>query len=141
MPKENEFVNIRTSLDANNFWCNAFKYNKISSSFRIIKDTYNGLDEINLNNKDLYDDDNNKDLYDDENNKELYNDDNQICFPSKIIDTNILIKVLSDVEFEKEKMNTILQNQQKEIKFLKNYQIKLLKINDALARCVSKLSK
>ena len=132
MPKENEFVNIRTSLDANNFWCNAFKYNKISSSFRIIKDTYNGLDEINLNNKDLYDDDNNK---------ELYNDDNQICFPSKIIDTNILIKVLSDVEFEKEKMNTILQNQQKEIKFLKNYQIKLLKINDALARCVSKLSK
>ena len=133
MPRENEFVNIRSSLDANNFWCNALKYNKISTSFRIIKDSYDSLNENNLNKL------NNKDLHNNNYNQE--NNYNQITFPSEIIDTNILIKVLNDVEVEKEKMNIILQNQQKQIEFLKNYQIKLLKINNALARYVSKLSK
>ena len=133
MPRENELVNIRSSLDANNFWCNAFKYNKISSSFRIIKDRYDILNEKKLNKL------NNEHLHNNNYNQE--NNYNQITFPSEIIDTNILIKVLNDQEVEKEKMHIILQNQQKEIDFLKNYQIKLLKINDALARCVSKLSK
>ena len=51
MPNEDEVVNVRSSGEAQNFLINASKHNKLSSSFRIIKDdslvcTYEKIDKV-----------------------------------------------------------------------------------------------
>ena len=136
MPNENEIVNVRSSGEAYDFWINAAKHNKLSSSFRLIKDdrlicTYEKVEKLNLpfqkQVKPII-------LHEHENYGGLKNE----MLLSRNVEKKVFRDVLSQCDNEKENMFEIIETQKKQIELMKIYQAKLLKVNGALTNYICK---
>lgn len=139
MPKEDEIVNVRSSSEAHDFWINAANYSNISSSFRVIKDdhlvyTYEKLNKIKK--LELTFQKQIKAITLEENGN--YSALNSNISPSRGVERKVFRDVLAQCDNEKENMYKIIETQKKQIKFMKEYQTKLLKINGALTAYIQK---
>ena len=139
MPNENEIVNVRSSEEASDFWINAAKHNKLSSSFRLIKDdrlicTYEKVDKVEKLNLPFQKQVKPIILHECENYGGLKNE----LLLSRNVEKKVFRDVLSQCDNEKENMFGIIETQKKQIELMKIYQAKLLKVNGALTNYICK---
>ena len=139
MPNEDELVNVRSNGEATDFWINAAKHNKLSTSFRIINDdrlisTYEKIDKVE--NFELPFQKQVKPIILEENVN--YGGLKYKMSPSRNVERKVFRDVLSQCDNEKENMFEIIETQKKQIELMKIYQAKLLKVNGALTNYIRK---
>lgn len=139
MPNEDVIVNVRSSGEAANFWINAAKHNKLSSSFRIVNDerlvcTYEKIDKVDNFELPFQKQVKPIILYEREN----YGGLNSKMSLSRNVERKIFREVLTQSDNEKENMYEIIETQRKQIELMKKYQTKLLKVNGALTAYIRK---